>query len=77
MAQHIAEHDMVALLNDLPEESLRRGDIGTVVLVHNDGEAFEVEFPNRAGKPRYVVVTVNQEQLLKLQNVDLALPAAG
>lgn len=40
----IKELDAVALTCDLPEHGLMRGDAGTVVLVHGNGEAFEVEF---------------------------------
>ncbi|MFB2981495.1 DUF4926 domain-containing protein [Microseira sp. BLCC-F43] len=39
----IAELDRVALTTDLPEYSLRTGDIGTVVLVHQEGLGYEVE----------------------------------
>ncbi|MFB2981500.1 DUF4926 domain-containing protein [Microseira sp. BLCC-F43] len=38
----IAELDRVALTTDLPEYSLRTGDIGTVVLVHKEGLGSEV-----------------------------------
>jgi hypothetical protein len=41
---NIKEFDVVALTCDLPEHGLKRGDVGTVVLVHGDGVAFEVEF---------------------------------
>ena len=41
--------DSVALSADLPEENLRRGQIGAVVEIYNDGEAFEVEFVNKNG----------------------------
>ena len=34
----------VALLEDLPEKNLWRGQIGAVVEIYNKGEAFEVEF---------------------------------
>jgi hypothetical protein len=71
------EHDLVALLDDVPDERLVAGDIGTIVFVHNEGKAFEVEFPNPAGKPRYVVVTVPRDNLLKLRNVDVNLRSAG
>lgn len=77
MNHEIKEHEMVALLHEMPDEKLVPGDIGTVVMIHNNGEAFEVEFPNPAGKPRYVVVTVRREILLKLRNLDLKLKAAG
>ena len=40
----IKELDAVALACDVPEHGLRRGDVGTAVLVHGEGEGFEVEF---------------------------------
>jgi len=42
-------HDVV-LTTDLPEHGLRRGDIGTVVLVHRAGEGYEVEFTTLDGE---------------------------
>ncbi len=38
------EHEMVVLAEDLPAHGLRKGDVGTIVLVHNDGEGYEMEF---------------------------------
>ncbi len=38
------EHDRIVLTSELPEEGLRAGDVGTIVHVHRQGEAFEVEF---------------------------------
>ena len=43
------ELDMVMLTEDMPEHGLRRGDVGTVVLVHAGGAAYEVEFATFAG----------------------------
>lgn len=40
----IAELDRVVLTTNLPEYRLQKGDIGTVVLVHQDGLGYEVEF---------------------------------
>ncbi len=40
----IKEHDRIVLTSDLPGEGLKAGDVGTVVHVHREGEAFEVEF---------------------------------
>jgi len=40
----IQELDSVILTADFPEHGLRRGDIGTVVLVHRDRAGYEVEF---------------------------------
>lgn len=42
--KEIKELDQVILSRDLPEHGLCIGDIGTVVLVHRDGEGYEVEF---------------------------------
>jgi hypothetical protein len=47
--QSIKMFDVVALLEDVPEEGLRRGDMGTVVeVLPPDG--YEVEFSNRDGE---------------------------
>ena len=40
----INELDCVALTCDLPEHGLMRGEVGTAVMVHGEGVAFEVEF---------------------------------
>jgi len=51
----IRELDTVVLSADLPEHGLRRGDIGTVVLVHRGGGGFEVEFTALDGETIAVV----------------------
>jgi hypothetical protein len=43
----VTDLDIVALLRDLLEFGLERGQTGTVVLSHGQGEAYEVEFLNR------------------------------
>ena len=40
----LKELDIAILTRDLPERGLRRGDMGTVVLVHQRGAAYEIEF---------------------------------
>ena len=42
--------DVVALTEDLPEHNLKRGEVGTVVEILSDGEAFEVEFSDDNGQ---------------------------
>ena len=42
--------DVVALTQDVPEHNLKRGDIGTVVEILSNSEAFEVEFSNAYGQ---------------------------
>jgi uncharacterized protein DUF4926 len=64
----INEFDMVALVSDLPEEKLPAGQAGAVVMVHNNGEAFEVEFP--LDLHHSVVATVPREKLLKLHGLN-------
>jgi len=51
----IKELDSVVLTNDLPEHGLAKGDIGTVVLVHEGGKGCTVEFMTLAGKTIAVV----------------------
>lgn len=46
----IQEHDPVVLLQDLPEQSLKAGDVGIVVHVHRGRVAFEVEFLTLVGE---------------------------
>ena len=51
----IHELDSVVLVNDLPEHGLEKGDIGTVVLVHRNGEGYEVEFMTLHGETVAVI----------------------
>ncbi len=44
-----SELDTVALARDVPEHSLKAGDVGTIVFVHGEHTAFEVEFVTRGG----------------------------
>ena len=45
----IEEHDLIALTEDLPEHGLKAGRTGTVVHIHAEGVAYEVEFFSPAG----------------------------
>ena len=42
--------DVVALTQDVPEHNLKRGEVGTVVEVLANGEAYEVEFSDDNGQ---------------------------
>lgn len=59
--------DSVALLEDLPEENLWRGQVGAVVEIYNDGEAFEVEFVDTNGKT-YGLLALLPEQIMILRH---------
>lgn len=58
----INDLDTVALLRDVPEYGLAKGDLGTVVHVYTDGKAYEVEFINLAGDT-IGVVTLEKEDV--------------
>lgn len=51
----IEELDQIVLTTDLPEHGLQTGDIGTVVLVHQGGAGYEVEFVALDGETLAVV----------------------
>lgn len=50
----IKEHDIIVLTVDLPEHRLKKGDVGTVVLLHGSA-GYEVEFMTLAGETLAVV----------------------
>jgi hypothetical protein len=58
----IEELEDVILTCDLPEHGLRRGDIGTVVLVHQGGKGYEVEFTTLDGET-VAIVTLMADQV--------------
>ena len=60
LADPLAEHRQAVLTADQPEAELIAGDVGVVVFIHNEGAAYEVEFPNRA------VLTLEADQVRAL-----------
>jgi hypothetical protein len=66
----IEELDPVALTVDLPEHGLRRGDVGTAVLLHNGGQAFEVEFVGYDGHT-VALLTLENSQVRSLRPGDI------
>ena len=56
------ELDTIVLTEDLPDQGLKAGDLGTVVLVHRNGEAYEVEFVTLGGET-VAVVTLSAAQV--------------
>ena len=67
----IKEHDCVVLTEDLPEEGLKAGDIGTVVHIHQGGAGYEVEFMTLAGET-VTVVTLMASQVRPFARRDMA-----
>jgi hypothetical protein len=58
----IKEHDLVVLGTSVPSEGLVAGDVGTVVHIYHDGQAYEVEFTTLEGKTA-AVITVEASQI--------------
>jgi hypothetical protein len=56
----MTEHERIVLTTDLPVYGLEAGDVGTVIHVHKDAVACEVEFVALIGKT-VAVVTVASE----------------
>lgn len=67
----IKEHDCVVLTKKLPEERLEAGDVGTVVHIHKDGAAYEVEFVTLAGRT-VAVATVEASDLRPVGERDIS-----
>ena len=67
---NIKELDAVALTCDLPERGLKRGDVGTAVLVHGNAEAFEVEFVGYDGST-VALLTLEGTQVRALRAGDI------
>lgn len=58
--------DVVALLNELPQQNLLRGQIGTVIEKYTETD-FEVEFSDNGGKT-IAMVLLNTENIMLLHN---------
>jgi hypothetical protein len=46
----IKEHDCVVLTSERPRDGLLSGDVGTVVHIHGNAAAYEVEFATLTGR---------------------------
>ena len=72
MAAHIELLDTVAVTADVPAMGLTAGEVGAVVEVLGDGEAFEVEFCDNSGVT-YGLYTLLASQLVALHTRGQAL----
>ena len=75
----ITEHSSVILTENIPASGLEAGDVGVVVHVHRDGNAFEVEFMSLDGGT-LAVQTLEAQQVREARSRDIPhvreLPAA-
>ena len=67
----IDELESVVLTTDLPEHNLRAGDIGTVVMVHEAGRGYSVEFLTLRGAT-LAVVTLEADQVRRIEPNEIA-----
>jgi hypothetical protein len=63
--------DPVVLTKDLPEQGLRAGDVGWVVMVHSAGAGYEVEFVTLTGDT-ISVVTMPAESVRQAEAKEIA-----
>ncbi len=67
----IEELASVVLTTNLPERGLQAGDIGTVVMVHEEGKGYTVEFITLSGDT-VAVVTITAEQVRPIRTNEIA-----
>jgi hypothetical protein len=67
--------DTVALLEDLPQRGLQRGEVGTVVEILAPG-VYEVEFSDDEGQT-YAELALRDEQIVALHNQGESLKIAA
>ena len=66
----INELDQVELLEDIPAHGLRAGDVGTVVLVHQNGKGFTLEFLTWDGDT-VALTTVDADKVRGLESSEI------
>ena len=67
----IKEHDTIVLVSAIQAEGLLPGDVGTVVHVYRDGQAYEVEFITLEGKTA-AVITLEASQVRAVGHREIA-----
>lgn len=67
----IEELASVVLTTNLPECGLQAGDIGTVVMVHQAGKGYTVEFLTLNGET-VAVITVAADQIRPIRTNEIA-----
>ena len=67
----IKEFDKIVLTRDITSKGLKKGDIGTIVHIHNNGEGYEVEFFTLDGSTRSVE-TLNANEVRPAKATEVA-----
>ena len=66
----MTEHERIVLTTDFPDYGLQTGDVGTIVHIYKEGQAYEVEFVALTGKT-VAVVTVRSDQTRTVQEGEI------
>ena len=66
----LEEHNRIVLTDDVADPDLKAGDVGTIVHVHRDGKAFEVEFLSLDGHTA-ALATVSLSQVRPVSGADI------
>ena len=66
----IQELDIIIPVKDFPDQGLVKGDMGAVVMVHDGGKAFEVEFVTLAGET-LGVLTLTADDVRPISSQDV------
>ena len=64
------EHDRVGLREEVPDQGLKGGDVGTVIDIHKKGEAYEVEFVALDGET-LAIATLAASQIRSVQRKEI------
>lgn len=64
------EHERIVLTTSVPDAGLEAGDVGTVVHVYKDGQAYEVEFVTLDGHTA-AVLTLEASQVRPVSRRDI------
>ena len=64
------EHDRIVLTTDISQEGLKSGDVGTIVHIYPQREAFDVEFLTLDGDTA-AIATVLPSQVRPVTNKDI------
>ena len=65
------ELDLIVLAIDRPDAGLARGDVGTIVMIHAAGRAYEVEFVTLEGET-VAVLTLSAEDVRPIGRREIA-----
>ncbi len=65
------ELERIILRIDIPQYGLKKGDIGTVVMVHSKGKGYEVEFITLDGKT-VAVASLTSEDIRPIRKREIA-----